>query len=115
MREGPEGLIILEARYGHLTSTNGDSRTTILDVIVPLQALVKDSSLTISTTVSKCNLTGFYDPCVGEEKTLHITYSFRSQIHKVCYNDTTPIVLPNRGRSLPMFCSLVDTLDPFVF
>jgi DnaJ homolog subfamily C member 11 len=97
-------LIILEARYGHLTS--GDSPTTILDVTVPLQALVKDSSLTISTTVSKCNLTGFYDPCVGEEKSLQIKYSFRSQIHTVSYNDTDPIVLPNRGRSHKMHCSI---------
>ena len=96
--EGPQGLIILEARYGHLTSTTtNENSIKIIDVTVPLQALVKDSTLKIGTTVSKSNLTGFYDPCIGEEKCLFIKYSLRSQIHTVLYKDTDPIILPNRG------------------
>ena len=98
-REGAPSLIIIEARYGHLsTTTTHDNPHQIIDVTVPLQSLVKDSTLKIPTTVSKANLTGFYDPCIGQEKTLFIKYSFGSQIHTVLYKDTEPVVLPNRGR-----------------
>ena len=99
-REGSEGLIILEGRYGQListTTTTNENSNKIIDVTVPLQALVKDSTLKIGTTVSKANLTGFFDPCIGEEKSLFIKYTLRSQIHTVLYKDTDPIVLPNRG------------------
>ena len=99
-KEGSQGLIILEGRYGQLSSsspTAHENSIKIIDVTVPLQALVKDSSLRIGTTVSKSNLTGFYDPCIGEEKSLFIKYSFGSQIHTVLYKDVDPIVLPNRG------------------
>lgn len=96
-REGAQGLIILEARYGLLSSSTNQNLNKIIDVTVPLQALVKDSTLRIGTTVSKSHLTGFYDPCIGEEKTLHIKYSLRSQLHTVLYNDTDPVILPNRG------------------
>ncbi|CAF0815386.1 unnamed protein product [Adineta ricciae] len=98
-KEGSQGLIILEGRYGQLSSsssTTQENSIKIIDVTVPLQALVKDSNLRIGTTVSKSNLTGFYDPCIGEEKSLFIKYSFGSQIHTVLYKDVDPIVLPNR-------------------
>ena len=97
-QEGAQGLIILEARYGHLTSTTNESSIKIIDVTIPLQTLVKNSTLKIETTASKSNLTGFYDPCVGEEKSLFIKYVFHSQIHMVTYQDTDPIILPNRGK-----------------
>lgn len=97
-RESPEGLIILEAQYGQLGSTSiNENSAKIIDVTIPLQALVKNSALRITTTVSKSNLTGFYDPCIGEEKTLFIKYLLRSQVHTVLYKDTDPIILPNRG------------------
>jgi DnaJ family protein C protein 11 len=100
-REGSQGLIILEARYGQLTSTTtNENSIKIIDVTVPLQALVKDSALRIGTTVSKSNLTGFYDPCIGEEKSLFIKYSLRSQIHTVLYKDTDPVILPSRGNKI---------------
>jgi DnaJ family protein C protein 11 len=97
-KEGSHGLIILEARYGLLTSSStiNENLNKIIDVTVPLQILVKDSTLRIGTTVSKSNLTGFYDPCIGEEKFLFIKYSLRSQIHTVIYKDTDPVILPNR-------------------
>ena len=100
-REGPDGLIIVEARYGALpTGDNHESSIKIIDVTVPLQALVKDSILKITTTSSKSNLTGFYDPCIGEEKSLYIKYLLRSQAHVVLYRDNDPILLPNRGKSI---------------
>ncbi|CAF1397683.1 unnamed protein product [Adineta ricciae] len=95
-KEGPQGLLILRAHYGHLTSAMNESLIKIIDVTIPLQTLVKDSTLKIETTVSKSNLTGFYDPCIGEEKSLFIKYSFHSQIHTVTYKDTDPVLLPNR-------------------
>lgn len=101
-REGSQGLIILEARYGQLTSTTttNENSIKIIDVTVPLQTLVKDSTLRIATTASKSNLTGFYDPCIGEEKSLFIKYSLRSQIHTILYKDTDPVILPNRGKKI---------------
>ncbi|CAM4907402.1 unnamed protein product [Rotaria socialis] len=106
-REGLEGLIILEARYGQLglTITNENS-IKIIDVTTPLQVLVKDSTLKIATTVSKSNLTGFYDPCIGEEKSLFIKYSLRSQIHTILYKDTDPVILPDRGNQIYLFLSI---------
>ena len=35
---------------------------------------VKDSKLQILTEGSKSSLPGFYDPCIGEEKSLDIKY-----------------------------------------
>jgi DnaJ family protein C protein 11 len=105
-REGSQGLLILQAYYGHLTSTINESSLNIIDVTIPLQTLVKDSTLKIETTVSKSHLTGFYDPCVGQEKSLVIKYSFRSQIHTVTYRDTDPVILPNRGNKLCSFSSI---------
>ncbi|CAF0936200.1 unnamed protein product [Rotaria sordida] len=96
-KEGSQGLIILEAYYGHLTSIINESSIKIIDVSIPLQTLVKDSTLKIETTVSKSNLTGFYDPCIGEEKSLFIKYSFHSHIHSVTYKDLDPVILPNRN------------------
>ncbi|CAF4232563.1 unnamed protein product [Rotaria magnacalcarata] len=96
-KEGSQGLIILEAYYGHLYPIIDESSIKIIDVRIPLQTLVKDSALKIETTVSKSNLIGFYDPCVGEQKSLRIKYSFHSQIHTVTYQDLEPIILPNRS------------------
>ena len=47
----------------------------VVDVVVPLQCQVKDSKLILQNT-SKSSLPGFYDPCVGEEKSLRIVYDF---------------------------------------
>ena len=99
-QEGVQGLLILEAYYGHLLSSiSNETSNKVIDVRVPLQTLVKNSTLKIETTVSKSNLTGFYDPCIGDEKSLFIKYSFHTQIHTVTYNDTDPVVLPNRSRT----------------
>ena len=105
-KEGPQGLIILDARYGLLSSSSNENLNKIIDVTVPLQALVKDSALKIATTTSKSHLTGFYDPCIGEERRLLIKYSLRSQLHTVVYNDTDPIILPNRGKKTSWLMSL---------
>ena len=96
-REGSNGLLILEGSYGHASVQ--------IDVTIPLQALVKDSTLRMDSTASKSNFTGFYDPCLGQEKTLRIRYLFHSQIHSVAYRDTEAILLPNEGEKE---CSPID-------
>ena len=37
---------------------------------------MKDSKLQILTEGSKSSLPGFYDPCIGEDKSLYIKYRF---------------------------------------
>lgn len=96
-REGSNGLLILEGSYGHASIQ--------IDVAIPLQALVKDSTLRMASTASKSNFTGFYDPCLGQEKTLRIRYLFHSRIHSVVYRDTEAILLPNEGEKE---CSSID-------
>jgi hypothetical protein len=109
-----EAMNAQEVLRSQLTSTTtNENSIKIIDVTVPLQALVKDSTLRIGTTVSKSNLTGFYDPCIGEEKSLLIKYSLRSQIHTVLYKDTDPIILPNRGNEIFIISCI--TLTYFVF
>ncbi|CAF0729051.1 unnamed protein product [Didymodactylos carnosus] len=93
--EGVNGLIIISGHYGHLISEETDP-SKVIDVTIPLQAIVKDSKLMIATNVSKSNITGFYDPCIGEEKSLYIKYSLRSQLHQHTFTDEEPIILPSR-------------------
>lgn len=91
---------------------------------VPLQCLVKDSKLilTEATKVRKASLQthdatvlpgvpvrlsdvgssfqsglpGFYDPCVGEEKSLKVLYQFRGVMHQVVSGDTEPLRIPKQ-------------------
>nr|XP_046199935.1 dnaJ homolog subfamily C member 11-like isoform X1 [Oncorhynchus gorbuscha] len=76
--ESRMGLIILNAWYGKFVTDNSrrHERAKVIDVSVPLQCLVKDSKL-ILTEATKTGLPGFYDPCVGEEKSLKVLYQFR--------------------------------------
>ena len=47
--------------------------------------------------ISQSELPGFYDPCVGEEKQLSITYHFRRQLHTCKFNEKEKILIPNRS------------------
>lgn len=42
----------------------------------------------------QCELPGFYDPCVGESKQLHIEYSWRDVKRIVVIGDTEELRLP---------------------
>uniref|UniRef100_A0A672ZJJ6 DnaJ (Hsp40) homolog, subfamily C, member 11b n=1 Tax=Sphaeramia orbicularis TaxID=375764 RepID=A0A672ZJJ6_9TELE len=70
-------------------------KAKVIDVTVPLQCLVKDSKL-ILTEASKAGLPGFYDPCVGEEKSLKLLYQFRGVMHQVISADTEPLRIPKQ-------------------
>ncbi|KDQ10263.1 hypothetical protein BOTBODRAFT_36373 [Botryobasidium botryosum FD-172 SS1] len=88
------GLIILEATYG-ASSPNHDIER--LDVTTPVQALVSSSQLAIPGGRSKSGLLGFYDPCMGERKTLRIRYLFRNRTHEVAVDDMAGLLLPLKG------------------
>lgn len=56
-----------------------------------------DESIFISLETFQSELPGFYDPCVGEEKSLQIEYTYngRSQIIKIKENE--PLRLPQNA------------------
>uniref|UniRef100_A0A3Q2ZD50 DnaJ homolog subfamily C member 11 n=1 Tax=Kryptolebias marmoratus TaxID=37003 RepID=A0A3Q2ZD50_KRYMA len=95
--ESAVSLIILNAWYGKFVSDTSQKqdKAKVIDVTVPLQCLVKDSKL-ILTEASKAGLPGFYDPCVGEEKSLKLLYQFRGVMHQVISADTEPLRIPKQ-------------------
>ncbi|XP_069013767.1 dnaJ homolog subfamily C member 11-like [Embiotoca jacksoni] len=99
--ESKMGLIILNAWYGKFVSDTSQKqeKAKVIDVTVPLQCLVKDSKL-ILTESSKAGLPGFYDPCVGEEKSLKLLYQFRGVMHQVLSADTEPLRIPKQSHRL---------------
>ncbi|XP_060069298.1 dnaJ homolog subfamily C member 11-like [Ylistrum balloti] len=94
--ERKRGLVILKALYGKLISDDDGEllEGQCIDVLTPVQALVRDSQLLLSDTKTKCDIPGFYDPCPGEKKTLYIRYKFRNKLHQVTLADNDAIRLP---------------------
>ncbi|KAM3923250.1 dnaJ homolog subfamily C member 11 [Leptodactylus fuscus] len=99
--ESRMGLIILNAWYGKFVTDNSqrNERVKVIDVTVPLQCLVKDSKL-ILTEASKAGLPGFYDPCIGEDKSLKILYQFRGVLHQVMSGDNEPLRIPKQSHKI---------------
>ncbi|GAB6019049.1 hypothetical protein CHUAL_000676 [Chamberlinius hualienensis] len=101
--EKKNGLVIIKAIYGNLQKSESDSGSStgqeVIDVTVQLQCLVKDSKLIIYES-SKCQLPGFYDPCVGEEKSLLIKYKFHNLQHEVTITDDQMIRLPKQSHRI---------------
>ncbi|XP_064598906.1 dnaJ homolog subfamily C member 11-like [Liolophura sinensis] len=103
IEERKAGLIILKATYGKLTTdedTEDRKGEDCIDVTIPLQALVKDSKLLLPENTTKSGLPGFYDPYLGEEKSLFIRYRFRNKAHQVTLGDRDPIRLPQQKHLL---------------
>ncbi|KAG9352753.1 hypothetical protein JZ751_017329 [Albula glossodonta] len=98
--ESKMGLIILNAWYGKFVTDNSrrHERAKVIDVTVPLQCLVKDSKLFL-TEASKAGLPGFYDPCVGEEKSLKLLYQFRGVMHQLTGSTQRPRSCSPPGRN----------------
>ncbi|XP_068576618.1 dnaJ homolog subfamily C member 11 [Cebidichthys violaceus] len=99
--ESKMGLIILNAWYGKFVSDTSQKqeKAKVIDVTVPLQCLVKDSKL-ILTETPKAGLPGFYDPCVGEEKSLKLLYQFRGVMHQVISADTESLRIPKQSHRI---------------
>uniref|UniRef100_A0A3Q3KNL5 J domain-containing protein n=2 Tax=Monopterus albus TaxID=43700 RepID=A0A3Q3KNL5_MONAL len=99
--ESKMGLIILNAWYGKFVSDTSQKqeKAKVIDVTVPLQCLVKDSKL-ILTEASKAGLPGFYDPCVGEEKSLKLLYQFRGVMHQVISAENEPLRIPKQSHRI---------------
>ncbi|XP_020315432.1 dnaJ homolog subfamily C member 11-like isoform X1 [Oncorhynchus kisutch] len=99
--ESKMGLIILNAWYGKFVTDNSQKheRAKVIDVTVPLQCLVKDSKL-ILTEATKSGLPGFYDPCVGEEKSLKLLYQFRGVMHQVLSPEGEALRIPKQSHRI---------------
>jgi len=98
-REGPNGLVITKAIYGKIIDKDEESEK-IIDVILPLQLLVKDHNLQILSDQSKCDLEGFYDPCIGETKKLYIEYIFRKEKYQVTCSDNENLRIPRSSHKV---------------
>ncbi|KAK1926987.1 hypothetical protein DB88DRAFT_5933 [Papiliotrema laurentii] len=99
------GLVIIEAYYGcaecftdrgmkERDSDSDDQHESYIDVTIPIQALVNDSTLVIPGGRGKYHLLGLYDPCIGENKKLRVRYSFRGRVHQVTVDDTVGLRAP---------------------
>ncbi|KAF7460331.1 dnaJ subfamily C member 11 [Marmota monax] len=99
--ESRMGLIIVNAWYGKFVNDKSkkSEKVKVIDVTVPLQCLVKDSKL-ILTEASKAGLPGFYDPCVGEEKSLRVLYQFRGVLHQVTVPDSEALRIPKQSHRI---------------
>ncbi|KAK9686110.1 DnaJ domain [Popillia japonica] len=103
--EAKKGLVIVKALYGKLISASGDTQSDesndeVLEVTVPLQCLVKDSKLVLHES-SKSQLPGFFDPAVGEDKSLLVVYNYRQQLHEVTIRDLEALRIPKNSHKCP--------------
>jgi len=91
-----EGLVILEARYGHPehVASGIDHRHTI-DVGEALMAKVRHGRLCISSA-PKSSLLGFWDPCQGQDASpeLFVRYRYGLVEYTSKFADTDPVHLP---------------------
>lgn len=95
--ENRKGLIITKSIYGRwLDLSHRDLGDAITDVTIPLQCLVRDSKL-ILHEASKSQLPGFYDPCMGEDKSLYVQYSFHGVAHEVTIQDSDSLRIPKQS------------------
>lgn len=92
------GLIIVKAWYGKLATTHtGElNESQCIEVKDPLQALVRLSKLVLPDSKTKSNIPGFYDPCIGEDKSLYIRYKFQRVLHETTVGDLEPIKIPKQ-------------------
>ncbi|EDW72317.1 uncharacterized protein Dwil_GK20781 [Drosophila willistoni] len=93
------GLIITRATYGCLSESGNNFQAGLsYDVTIPIQCLVKDGTLQLYES-SKCDLPGFYDPSIGDDKILRIEYTFNDQFKIVNLKDNEALRLPPAGNS----------------
>ncbi|EAS31026.3 DnaJ domain-containing protein [Coccidioides immitis RS] len=101
------GLVILEAQYGYVSAHSGRRRNSsaddfykLIDVTIPVAALVDQGQLAIPSQVIKSKILGFYDPAPLLPKVLKIRYLFAGEEHAVEVNDTESVTIPMRSHML---------------
>ncbi|KAA1476579.1 DnaJ-domain-containing protein [Dentipellis sp. KUC8613] len=88
-----EGLVIMEATYGPM-DPDPEARDLMVDVTIPLQALVQHGQLYIPGHRSKAGVQGFCDPVPDCMKALRVRYTFGGRAHYAEIPDYMPVVLP---------------------
>lgn len=102
--EQKSGLVIIDAKYGQMANDSPGSELyplpgeDLIDVTVPLQALVCDSQLRIYS--NKEQLPGFFDPCPGQAKMLRVLYRFHDQLHLCTVSEDRPLNIPMRNHRI---------------
>ncbi|GBF59995.1 J domain-containing protein [Trichophyton mentagrophytes] len=102
MEEQRGGLVILHAEYGYIPpqSTFNVSRSgsradeNMVDVTIPVAALVDQGQLNIPRSIVKSEILGFSDPAPFMPKTLRIQYIFGWKKHSVEIPDGEDVICP---------------------
>jgi DnaJ homolog subfamily C member 11 len=103
--EAIRGLIIINAWYGNLSDAVDEDgeldeeSVLITDVRVPLQMMVEQSKLKLSST-TKADFDGFHDPCPHEGKQLVVRYLFHDTLHEVTIHDDEKLEIPKASHVL---------------
>lgn len=56
----------------------------------------KQGQIELAVSLLQAGLPGFYDPCVGEEKSLKVLYQFRGVLHQVMSGDNEALRIPKQ-------------------
>ncbi|KZT56266.1 hypothetical protein CALCODRAFT_497572 [Calocera cornea HHB12733] len=100
-----EVLVVTEALYGPKRSLKEDltsAEREILDVTIPVQALVNNGRLHIPSGRRKSGLLGFYDAFPGEKKFLRIRYEHGGREYMVIVGDDEELSAPSELHALPL-------------
>lgn len=99
------GLDVTEALYGpkeclkeELTAAERD----VLDVTIPVRALVQKGQLHVPRGRPKSGLLGFYDSFPGEKKFLRIRYQHDGREHVVIVGDRDEVSAPSESHAMPL-------------
>lgn len=97
-----DGLVILEARFGvdvdvNLSRNNVDELPKWIDVRVPLQFWVSNSSLCLGE-FPKSGMLGFCKTMLSGPFELYVKYSYAGKIYETTVEDRDVLILPNTLR-----------------
>ncbi|EEH49639.2 uncharacterized protein PADG_05718 [Paracoccidioides brasiliensis Pb18] len=108
-----DGLVIVHAEYGCPPSPSAREKKQIgptaviddydecmIDVTIPVAALVDQGQLVISPRVIKSQIIGFYDPFPFRPKLLRVRYQFSGKEHMVEAWDSEGITCPMKSHLL---------------